>query len=83
MAITLDVIPDEERLDEETFWSQWAAVHPQLLGAVLDLAAQVMARLPAVKLTRKPRMADFARILAAGRPVKHWPDGRPLTRSVP
>ena len=65
IAITLDLIPDEERLDEETFWPEWAAAHPQLLGALLDLAARVMARLPAVRLSRKPRMADFARILAA------------------
>ena len=65
VAITLDLIRDEDRTDEETFWSQWAAVHPQLLGAVLTLASRVMARLPDVKLPRKPRMADFARILAA------------------
>ncbi len=65
VAITLELIADEDRADEETFWSEWAGAHPQLLGAVLDLAARVMARLPAVKLARKPRMADFARILAA------------------
>ena len=65
VAITLELIPDEGRLDEETFWSEWAAAHPQLLGGVLDLAARVMARLPEVVLGRKPRMADFARILAA------------------
>jgi hypothetical protein len=38
---------------------------PELLGAVLDLAAKVMDRLPSVELERKPRMADYARILAA------------------
>lgn len=65
VTITLELIPDEGRLDEETFWSEWAAAHPQLLGAVLDLAARVMARLPEIVLGRKPRMADFARILAA------------------
>lgn len=65
VAITLDLIPDEERRDEETFWSEWAAGHPQLLGAVLDLAAKVLRRLPETRLERKPRMADFARILAA------------------
>ena len=65
VAITLDLIPDENRTDEETFWSQWTAVHPEILGAVLTLAARVMARLPGVQLARKPRMADFARILAA------------------
>jgi len=65
VAITLDLIADEDRQDEETFWSRWAAAHPQLLGAVLDLAARVMARLPEIRLARRPRMADYARILAA------------------
>ena len=65
VAITLELIPDADRLDEETFWSEWAAAHPRLLGAVLSLAARVMASLPSIRLERKPRMADFARILAA------------------
>jgi hypothetical protein len=65
VAITLDLIPDEDRADEETFWSRWQDAHPRLLGAVLTLAARVIARLPDVRLPRKPRMADFARILAA------------------
>jgi len=65
VPITLKLIPDEGRLDEETFWSEWTAAHAQLLGGLLDLAARVMARLPEIRLGRKPRMADFARILAA------------------
>jgi hypothetical protein len=65
VTVTLELIPDSDRLDEETFWAEWAAAHPLLLGALLDLAASVLARLPMVKLARKPRMADFARILAA------------------
>jgi hypothetical protein len=65
VPITLDLIPEENRTDEETFWGSWAGAHPKLLGAVLDLAAAVMRQLPSVELARKPRMADFARILAA------------------
>lgn len=65
VVINLDLIADEDRADEQTFWSRWADAHPQLLGAVLDLTVRVMARLPAVSLIKKPRMADFARVLAA------------------
>jgi hypothetical protein len=65
LPVTLNLIADQDRADEETFWAQWASAHPQLLGALLDLAASVMDRLPMVKLERKPRMADYARILAA------------------
>lgn len=43
----------------------WEDAHPRILGALLDLAAQVLKVLPDVVLTDPPRMADFARILAA------------------
>jgi hypothetical protein len=36
-----------------------------VLGALLDLAAEVLAVLPSVRLDELPRMADFARILGA------------------
>jgi hypothetical protein len=36
-----------------------------VLGAVLDLTSGVLAALPTVRLAELPRMADFARILAA------------------
>jgi hypothetical protein len=65
LPVTLDLIPDENRRDEESFWPGWRQAHPLILGAVLDLAASVLARLPSVELARKPRMADYARILAA------------------
>ena len=65
LPVTLNLIPDEDRRDEESFWPDWRQAHPQLLGAVLDLAARVLARLPETRLARKPRMADYARILAA------------------
>lgn len=44
---------------------RWDEAHPRLLGALLDLAAQVLHALPASRLDRLPRMADFARVLAA------------------
>jgi hypothetical protein len=65
LPVVLTPIADERRQDEETFWAEWQAEHPQLTGALLDLAVKVLRRLPTVQLDRKPRMADFARILAA------------------
>jgi hypothetical protein len=65
VPITLELIADQDRKDEQTFWGGWAQAHPQLLGAVLDLAASVLARLPSQVMERKPRMADFAKVLAA------------------
>jgi len=42
-----------------------AADRAAVLGALLDLTCEVLAVLPAVNLATMPRMADFARILAA------------------
>jgi primase-like protein len=65
LPITLNPISEEERREEEDLWSVWQQVHPRLLGAILDLVASVMHILPSVRFERKPRMADFARVLAA------------------
>lgn len=65
LPIDLHVIPDRQRLEESALWPAWQQAHPRLLGAVLDLTAGVEGVLPSVRLARKPRMADFARILAA------------------
>lgn len=65
IPVTLDVIPEDKRVTETEMWPRWAEAHPMILGAVLDLAAQVQAVLPTVRLRRKPRLADFAVILAA------------------
>jgi hypothetical protein len=63
--IDLDRIADEARQEEKELDAQWAAAYPVILGALLSVAAETMARLPFVRLAKKPRMADFARTLAA------------------
>ena len=65
IPIGLDVIPATERTYEQDLPERWHAVHPEVLGAVLDLAAEVMRRLPDIRLEERPRMADYARILHA------------------
>ena len=65
LPLNLTLIGDESRRDEESFWAAWQDAHPLLLGAVLDLAAAVLRRMPDVQLKRTPRMADFAHVLAA------------------
>lgn len=65
LPITLARIPDEDRLDETELWPRWHAAHPRILGAILDLVSEVIRLLPSVALVTKPRMADFAKVLAA------------------
>jgi hypothetical protein len=61
----LERINDTDRRDETELEAGWQAARPAILGALLDLAAQVHHRLPTIKVERSPRMADFAKVLAA------------------
>ena len=61
----LERIPDSARRREQEMAAHWHHTHPRVLGALLDLAVHVLAVLPTVELDSSPRMADFARVLAA------------------
>jgi hypothetical protein len=61
----LDRITEDRRRLDADVTERWARIHPAVLGALLDLTAGVLAALPTVRLDTYPRMADYARILAA------------------
>lgn len=63
--------PTARRTDTEIS-AGFADAAPGLLGALLDLLARVLGRLPHVTTTRLPRMADFARVLTALDDVTGW-----------
>ena len=65
LPIHLKPIPESKRMLEEEIGPRWADAHPRILTGLLNLAAGVNSALPSVELMSKPRMADFARILAA------------------
>jgi hypothetical protein len=65
LPVDLHLIGDDDRRLDGEIEQAWLEAHPRILGAVLDLAAGVAGALPSVRLGRYPRMADFARILAA------------------
>jgi len=65
LPINLERISESRRLTEDVLWPLWHRNHPRILGAILDLASRVLSVLPSVELASKPRMADFARIVAA------------------
>lgn len=50
----------EDELDQ--LYLEW---RPRILGAIFDLLARVLVVLPSVEVAELPRMADFARVLAA------------------
>jgi hypothetical protein len=56
-------LSEEERLDEATFWERFNEVKPKLLGAMFTVISKAMAIAGTeedVRLTKKPRMADYA-----------------------
>ncbi len=58
-------IPKARRRDEGELNFAWSKCRGAVFGALLDLAAEVHHRLPTIRLAEMPRMADFARVLAA------------------
>jgi len=63
--LTVELHRITERRYDADLTAAWEDAHPRILGALVDLAAQVLKALPDVVLPDPPRMADFARILAA------------------
>ncbi|UGQ60077.1 toprim domain-containing protein [Rhodococcus pyridinivorans] len=65
LVVNLERISPENRRTEEQLGQLWAESYPKIFGALLELAAGVKRVLPSVELDSSPRMADFARVLAA------------------
>jgi hypothetical protein len=64
LAVELQVIPDDARRTEADVEMR-AEERAAVLGGLLDLAVDVLGVFPGVRLERLPRMADFARVVAA------------------
>lgn len=65
LTCTLGVItPEQRKLDAEVN-STLATQLPALTGAIFDLLSQALKVLPTLELPSKPRMSDFAVLLAA------------------
>lgn len=75
LILNLPSIPEGQRQDEKTFWSEFEKARPELLGALLDAVAAGLRNIDKVKLDRLPRMADFAKWVAAAEEALPWPAG--------
>jgi hypothetical protein len=58
--LTLLSIPENKLRHQRDFWAAFDSDKPAILGALLDIVALGLRELPNVKLTKYPRMADFA-----------------------
>ncbi|MET9194117.1 ATP-binding protein [Streptomyces olivaceus] len=72
LLLDLQLIDSQHRRSEEELDATFDAVRPAVLGALFDVLACVLAVLPSVRLESMPRMADFARVLAAVDQTQGW-----------
>ncbi len=66
LILSYERIPEERRADEEEFWKNFMAEKPYILGALFTNLSHVLRIITDIKLSRKPRMADYAKYAAAG-----------------
>src|SRR5215204_2395749 len=72
LVVELERIPDGERKTEEELWERFEAEHPKLLGALFDTLSRAIALKPSLKLSRRPRLADWGEYAAAVYEVMGW-----------
>lgn len=72
VTIELSLISDDNRREEAELDQAFADAHAAILASLFDLLSLVLKALPDVTLTERPRMADFARVLAAVDQAKDW-----------
>jgi hypothetical protein len=65
IVVTMVRISDEKRRPEEQLLKEFNRMHPKLLGALLDAAVLGLQKKESIELERLPRMADFAKWVAA------------------
>lgn len=70
--IPLELEPIKQRREEAAIWRDYDNAHPYALGGLLDMLAKVLKVVDAIEVTELPRMADFARVLAALDHVTGW-----------
>jgi hypothetical protein len=72
LVVELERIPDGDRNTEEQIWEHFAQEHPRLLGALFDILSKVIALKPSIKLSRRPRLADWGEYAASVYEVMGW-----------
>jgi hypothetical protein len=72
LVVELERIPDGERMTEEQIWELFAREHPRLLGVLFDTLSKAIALKASIKLSRRPRLADWGEYAAAVYEVMGW-----------
>jgi hypothetical protein len=72
LPVELERIPDRERRTEEELWERFREEHARLLGALFDVLSKAIALKPSLKLSRRPRLADWGEYAASVYEVMGW-----------
>jgi hypothetical protein len=72
LAVELERIPDNERRTDEELWAAFEREHSRILGAALDILGKAIAFKPSIKLSWRPRLADWGEYAAAVYEVMGW-----------
>ncbi len=75
IVVSLPVIPPTDRAFEGEFHKALDAAMPRILAGLLDAVSSALANLASVRLSVRPRMADFAKWLSAAEPALGWTQG--------
>lgn len=75
IVVSLPVIAPSERAFEGEFNKALDAVMPRILAGLLNAVSAALANLSSVRLSERPRMADFAKWVSAAEPDLGWPEG--------
>jgi hypothetical protein len=72
LVVELERIPDAERKTEEDLWERFEEEHSKLLGVLFDILSKAIALKPSIKLSRRPRLADWVEYAATVYEVLGW-----------
>ena len=72
LVVELERIPDAGRRTEEEMWAAFEREHPVLLGAAFDALSRAIARKLSLRLSRRPRLADWGEYAAAVYEAMGW-----------
>lgn len=75
ILLELPLIPERSRRTEAQLWARFERDRPAILGGLLDALSFALAFESLTILDRLPRMADFARWVAAAEPALGWEHG--------
>lgn len=75
IVIELPAIPEDRRITEKEYWGRFNQCAPGILAFLLDAAACALRNVGSVRLSRTPRMADFAEWVTAAEPALGWEPG--------